>query len=291
MIPRLRSMLVAATLLLPVTTLLAACGPMEQTGEEGQMVEVASPEITAESSSAQDVVPFFERISAILYETYRAVNSPVFTEYFEMLVDRYAGSDGYGWGIYSENPTIHYRVTGLPEGLASMVEVQQARQESFQDFSEAQVALWNSAWGSRHVSVYNAMPALSVVPDGFTVSDSRALPYKRVTIFNLKWDQAPAFREALAARSALDREAGLGSAFIMTAWSGSVGTERQTVMLRISAENRAVDSGANREARQVARAGYMEEWIRLTEIMSASAWRIESHNQTRRAELSFLPGS
>lgn len=261
MIPRLRSMLVAATLLLPATT------------------------------SAQDVAPIFESAPAVLYETYRAVNSPVFTEYFEMLVDRYAGSDGYGWGIYSENATVHYRITGLPEGLTSMVEVQQARGVSFQDFSEAQVALWNSAWGSRHVSVYDAAPALSVVPDDFTVSDIRALPYNRVSIYNLKWDQAPAFREALAARSALDREAGLGSAFILIAWTGNVGTEAQTVMLRVSAESRTVDSGANAEARQVARAAYREEWNRLTAIMNASAWRIERHDQMRRAGLSFVPGS
>jgi len=260
MIPRMRSMLVAATLLLPATT------------------------------SAQDVAPIFENAPAVLYETYRAVNSPVFTEYFEMLVDRYAGSDGYGWGVYSENATVHYRITGLPEGLTSMVEVQQARGVSFQDFNEAQVALWNSAWGSRHVSVYNAAPALSVVPD-FTVSDIQALPYNRVRIYNLKWDQAPAFREALAARSALDREAGLGNAFILTVWNGGVGTEAQTVMLRVSAESRTVDSGANFEARQVARAAYREEWSRLTALMSASAWRIESHDQRRRAELSFVPGS
>ena len=162
---------------------------------------------------------------------------------------------------------------------------------SFQDFSEAQVALWNSAWGSRHVSVYDAVPALSVVPDDFTVSDIRALPYNRVRIYNLKWDQAPAFREALAARSALDREAGLGSAFILIAWTGNVGTEAQTVMLRVSAESRTVDSGANAEARQVARAAYREEWNRLTAIMNASAWRIERHDQRRRAELSFVPGS
>jgi hypothetical protein len=261
MMPRMRSVLVAATLLLPVTT------------------------------AAQDVAPIFESAPAVLYETYRAVNSPVFTEYFEMLVDRYAGSDGYGWGVYSENATVHYRITALPEGLTSMVAVQQARGVSFQDFSESEVALWNSAWGSRHVSVYNAAPGLSVVPDGFTVSDIQALPYNRVSIYNLKWDQAPAFREALAARSALDREAGLGDAFVLTAWNGGVGTEAQTVMLRVSAESRTVDAGSNFDARRAARAAYGEEWGRLNAIINASAWRIERHDQFRRAELSFVPGS
>jgi len=55
MIPRMGSMLVAAALLLPVTTLLAACGPMEQTGEEEQVAEMASAELTAESSADDKV--------------------------------------------------------------------------------------------------------------------------------------------------------------------------------------------------------------------------------------------
>lgn len=227
----------------------------------------------------------------MLYETYRAVDAPVFNQYFEMLTERYAGSDGFGWGVYTQNATVAHRITALPNGLESMVEVQRARGVSFQDFTEEQVALWNSAWGSRHVAMYNAVPRASVVPADFTVADIQALPYNRVTVYNLKWNQTGAFHEALAARSALDRDAGLGSNFILTVWNGGIGTETQTVMLRVSAESRAADAGPNQAARQAARSSYRAEFTRLNRIMAASAWNIERHDQTRRVGLSYVPGN
>ena len=180
------------------------------------------------ASWAQDVAPLFEAAPAVLYETYRGVDGPVFNEYFEMLVDKYAGSNGFGWGIYRENTTVAYRITALAEGLESMLEVQQARNTSFQEFTEDQLDLWNRAWGTRHVAVYNAAPGLSVVPDGFSVADIQALPYNRVTIYHLKWNEAPAFRQALRERSALDREAGIEN-FVLTVWNGGIrdgGTDR-----------------------------------------------------------------
>lgn len=241
------------------------------------------------TSWAQDVAPLFEAAPAVLYETYRGVDGPVFNEYFEMLVDRYAGSDGFGWGIYRENATVAYRITALPEGLQSMVDVQQARGTSFQEFTDDQVDLWNRAWGTRHVAVYNAAPGLSVVPDGFSVADIQALPYNRVTIYHLEWNQAPAFRQALSERAALDREAGIDN-FVFTVWNGGIGTEAQTVMVRVSAESRAADAGANTAARREARQSYIEEFRRLGAIMNASAWHVERHDQGRVARLSFVPG-
>lgn len=241
------------------------------------------------AATAQQVAPLFEATPSVIYETYRAVNGPVFNEYFEMLTEKYAGTDAHGWGVYTENSTVAYRITGLAEGLPSMLEVLQARNVGFQDFNDAQRALWNSAWGSRHVAVYNAAPALSVVPADFTVADIQALPYNRVMVYHIKWDQAPAFRQALRERSALDREAGIEN-FVLTAWNGGIGTEAQTVMVRVSAASRVADAGVNQNARRAAREGYREEWGRLTGIMNASAWSIERHDQTRRPALSFVPG-
>ena len=241
------------------------------------------------TSWAQEVAPLFEAAPAVLYETYRGVDAPVFNEYFGMLVDKYANSDGFGWGIYRENATVAYRITALAEGLQSMLDVQQARLTSFQEFTEDQLDLWNRAWGTRHVAVYNAAPELSVVPDDFSVADIQALPYNRVTVYHLKWNQAPAFRQALTERSALDREAGIEN-FVLTVWNGGIGTEAQTVMVRGSAESRAADAGANGAARRAARESYIEEFRRLSAIMNASAWHVEQHDQRRIARLSFVPG-
>lgn len=234
--------------------------------------------------------PIFEQAPAVAYETYNGVNGDVFVEYFESLVDKYHGTDVAGWGIYRENPTVWYRVTPLPDRMQSLIAVSQARNAGAQEFTDHQRALWNSAWGTRHVALYNAAPNMSVVPTDFSVSDITQLPYNRVIVYHLKWDQAAAFRTALRARSALDREAGIEN-FVLTAWNGGLGTEAPTIMLRISAESQEADLGANREARRMARESYRDEWNRLTGIMNAAAVHIERHDQRRIAELSHVPGS
>jgi hypothetical protein len=237
-------------------------------------------------AAAQEVAPIFEQVPAVMYETYRGVNNPAFDDYFEMLVGRYGTSGGTGWSIYRENAKVAYRITALPEGLASLQTIQQARGTSFQDFTEDQVALWNAGWGSREVAVWNAAPAMSVVPDGFTVEDIRALPYHRVTTYYLKWDQAGAFREALRARSALDREAGVP--IVLTAWNGGIGTPAQVVMVRVSAESRTADATAG-AARFEARQGYIEEYRALSQAMNNAAYRIDQADHRRVARLSYTP--
>ncbi len=238
-------------------------------------------------AAAQDVPPFFEQVPAVLYETYRGV-TPAFGDYFEMLVGRYSETGGTGWGIYFENAKTAYRITVLPEGLESLLPIQRARGVSFQDFTEEQVDLWNAGWGSRHVSVWNAAPAMSVVPEGFDLDDIRELRYNRTTFYYLKWDQAAAFRQALAARSALDREAGLEH-FVLTAWNGGIGTPAQVVMVRVSATNRLADAGVNSDERRAARESYQEEFRGFSRIMADAAYRIERHDQSRVDRLSYTP--
>jgi hypothetical protein len=230
--------------------------------------------------------PFFEQVPAVLYETYRGVSNPTFDNYFNMLVDKYATSGGAGWAIYRENAKTAYRITVLPEGMESLLPIQQARVASFQEFDEGQMALWNGAWESRHVAVFNAAPAMSVVPEGFTVDDIRRLPYNRTTLYYLKWDQAAEFRQALRRRYELDREAGIEN-FVLTAWNGGIGTEAQVVMIRVSAESRTADAGPNFEARRAARASYSDEWRELNRVMGDAVRRIERHDQVRVNRLSY----
>ena len=239
--------------------------------------------------TAQDVAPLFQQAGSVVYETYNGVNSPVFGEYFEMLVDKYKDTDAHGWGLYRENATVWYRISPLANGLQTLMEVQAARSAGFQEFNDAERALWNTAWATRHVSIFNAAPAMSVVPEGFSVADIQALPYNRVTVYYLKWDQAPAFRQALRARAELDRDANIDD-FVFTAWNGGIGTEAQTVMIRVSAASLNADRGPNQAARRAARESYRAEWSRLSQIMNNAAYHIERHDQTRIGELSHSPG-
>jgi hypothetical protein len=250
---------------------------------------IAVAVICPSTVNGQDVAPIFESAPWIQYETYRAVDAPVFRDYFEMLVDKFSGTQAFGWGVYQESPTVAYRITALPNTWQSLQDMNEERVVGFEDFNEVEVDLFNRAWGSRHAALYAVNPDHSVVPDGFTVDDIRALPYNRVMVYRLKWGQAPAFAEALAARSALDREAGMDN-FVFTVWWGGLGTETRTVMVRISAENRAADI-AGFQSRQEARQTYMDEWRRLSGVMNAAAWEIEHHNQMRVADLSFAPGN
>jgi len=245
------------------------------------MLSIAAP---AAQDVAPRVAPIFEQVPAVLYETYMGTTSS-FDDYFTMLVERSAGSDGFGWSVYRENPKVAYRITALPNGLESMVEVQQARGTSFQDFTEEEVALWNSSWATRHVAVYNAAPGLSYVPEGFTVEDIRALPYHRTSVYHLKWDQANAFRDAMRQRAALDREHGI-EGFVLTVWNGGIGTEGQTVMVRVAAASLDADRAAL-AGRMEVRQAYMDEFNRLTQIMNDASRHIERHDQTRQPQLSW----
>lgn len=246
---------------------------------------IAAQAVIATPAKAQDVAPIFEQVPAVMYETYRGVNNPAFNEYFSMLVEKYQGTSRTPWAIYRENAKVAYRITALPDGMASVVPIQQARVESFQEFDEDQIAMWNAGWGSRQVSIWNAAPGLSVVPDDFTVEDIKALPYNRVTIYYLKWNQAGAFRQALAARSALDREAGIDG-FVQTTWNGGIGTPAQVVMVRYSFENQLADL-QHRPVRMEAREGFREEWLAHNRAMSEAAYRIERHDQNRVNALSY----
>lgn len=240
----------------------------------------------AAAPAAAQNAPIFDQVPAVLYETFRGLNNPTFGEYFEMLVEKYSGTTGYPWAIYVENAKTAYRISILPDGLNSLAPMQQARSESFQEFDDSQRELWLGGWGQRQAAVYGSAPALSVVPDDFTVDDIRALPYNRVTVYYLRWDKAAQFRQALAERSALDRDANIPG-FVLTAWNGGVGTPAQVVMLRVSAESQQADIGANREARQAARASYREEFNRLSRLMNDAAYRIERHDQRRADALSY----
>lgn len=249
-------------------------------------VALVSPTVVG----SQEVAPLFEQAPMVSYETYTAVEPDLMREYFQILVDKYRGTDAPAWGLYQENPKVWYRITALPDRMQSLMDVQASRNQGSREFTERQRELFGQAWGTRHVALYSAAPAMSVVPEGFEVADIQRLPYNRVTVYYLEWDKAGQFRQALRERSALDREASIEN-FVLTAWNGGLGTPNQVVMLRVSAESLAADVGPNREARRAARASYLEEFQRLSRIMNDAAYHIERHDQRRISELSLPPGN
>jgi hypothetical protein len=123
--------------------------------------------ILAAPTPAQEVAPIFEQVPAVMYETFRNIDQPAFDEYFRMLVAKHTESGGHGWAIYRENAKVAHRITVLENGLESVPGIQAARVASFQEFNEEQMALWNSAWGTRQAVIYNSAPNLSYVPGGF----------------------------------------------------------------------------------------------------------------------------
>ena len=175
--------------------------------------------------------------------------------------------------------SIAHRLTGLPEGWDSVVGVTEDRQASFQDFTYAQRALWDVAWETRQVQLYGARPALSYVPEGFTAEDMRQLPWRRVEIHHVEWDQAPAWRAAVARMNEINREYGIVN-MVVTVWSGGLGTTAMSFMVR-SADESQEAYRANRMERNGIREAHREEIRDLFMQMNAATRHVERHDQMR----------
>jgi hypothetical protein len=104
--------------------------------------------------------------------------------------------------------SVAYRITGLPEGLHSVAAITERRVIGANEFTEEERALWETAWQTRQVQLYSAIPALSYVPEGFTTEDMRQLPWRRVEIHHVEWDQAPAWRAAVARMNEINASTG-----------------------------------------------------------------------------------
>jgi hypothetical protein len=236
--------------------------------------------------ATQEVAPFFTQVPAVMFETYQGVNQPAFTDYFASLVEKYQHTGGTSWSIYNENAKTAHRVTALPEGLPSMLPIQEARVKSSQEFTDAQRVLFNSAWATRHLAIYNAMPDMSYVPADFSTTVD--LPFVRTRVHHLKWDQQGAFRAALARRGELDREAGIDN-LVLVAWNGGIGTEAPVVMLTVFAESQEADVAALAERNRI-RQGYWAEWAEQNRIMNDASVSIDESTNRFNAALSYSSG-
>ena len=224
--------------------------------------------------------------ATIIHEKYLGVDGPVFAEYFDMLNQKYQGTDATGWGIYYESPTVAYRLTAVPaeSGMEGVVEVLNERVEGFQEFTEAQRQLWATAWSSRRQSVYVALPELSYLPDDVSIETLQANPYSRVQTYHVKPTEIESFESALARRGELDRGVGIDN-LILRVYRGGMGTPAPVYMLRFHAESQEADA-LGRADRQVARQGIMEEWRETNTAMREAARHVEVFVNYRRNELS-----
>jgi hypothetical protein len=241
---------------------------------------ISAPAITQEEQAE----PTFPSISGLMYETFKGIDRPLFNEYFALLVEKFEGNPDAGWSIWNENMSVAYRITGLPEGLHSVAAITERRQTGFQEFTEEERALWDKAWQTRQVQLYNAIPALSYVPEGFTMEDMRQLPWRRVEIHHVEWDQAPAWRAAVARMNEINREYGIDN-MVVTVWGGGLGTTAMSFMVR-SADESQEAYRANRMERNGIREAHREEIRDLFMQMNAATRHIERHDQTVAPNLS-----
>ena len=224
--------------------------------------------------------------ATIIHEKYLGVDGPVFAEYFDMLNQKYQGTDATGWGIYYESPTVAYRLTAVPaeSGMEGVVEVLNERVAGFQEFTEPQKQLWATAWSSRRQSVYFALPELSYLPDDVSIETLQANPYSRVQIYHVKPTEIEKFQDALARRGELDRSVGIDN-LILRVYRGGMGAPTPVYMLRFHAESPKADA-LGRADRQTARQGIMEEWRETNTAMREAARHVEVFVNYRRNELS-----
>ena len=52
----------------------------------------------------------------LIFERYDGVSMPHFQEYFQLLKEKYEGTDAAGWGVYVASPREAYRLSAVPEG-------------------------------------------------------------------------------------------------------------------------------------------------------------------------------
>jgi hypothetical protein len=112
----------------------------------------------------------------------------------------------------------------------------------------------------------------------------RQLPWRRVEIHHVEWDQAPAWRAAVARMNEINREYGIDN-MVATVWSGGLGTTAMSFMIRYADESQEAYR-ANRMERNGIREAHREEIRDLFMQMNAATRHIERHDQTVAPNLS-----
>lgn len=196
----------------------------------------------------------------LIFEQYDGVSSAEFQEYFELLKERYDGSD-MSWGIYqAENPRVAFRVTAVPEGgMQGVLDVLDARVRGFDAFTGRLNELWGTAWQQRRQMIFSNAPDLSVVPDDFGYSHVESNPYARIYMVVVNPGDIQTFENAHKRIVELDAQLGNNEGRILRVYRGGLGSPAPAYLLFFHGTDLA-DFAAREERQNAARATIAAEW-------------------------------
>lgn len=225
----------------------------------------------------------------LIFEQYDGVSSAEFREYFELLRERYEGSD-MSWGIYQADPRVAFRVTAVNEGgMQGVLDVLEERVRGFDSFTERLGALWGTAWQQRRQMIFSNAPDLSVVPDDFGYSYVEDNPYTRVIMALVKPGEIQNFETARLRLMEIDAQLGNDQGKIMRVYRGGLGSPAPVYLIFLHARDLA-DFAAREERQAAARATMAAEWQEAWDIMINATREFEIF-ETQRANALSLQGN
>jgi hypothetical protein len=222
----------------------------------------------------------------LIFERYDGVSMPHFQEYFQLLKQRYEGSDATGWGIYVASPRVAYRLSAVPEGgMQGVLDVRQERIQGFDDFTEREGELWGTAWAQRRQMAFSNAADLSMLPEDFGYDHVQDNPYTQVVIALVKPSEIQTFESAVMRLQELDKQVGNDQGAMFRAYRGDFGTPAPAYLFINHAESME-DMASKVDRWNMARMPIMSEWQEAWTAMTGATRDIEVFTNQRVNELS-----
>ena len=222
----------------------------------------------------------------LIFERYDGVSMPHFQEYFQLLKEKYEGTDATGWGVYVASPREAYRLSAVPEGgMQGVLDVRRERNQGFIEFTDRERELWGMSWAQRRQMVFSNAPDLSMVPDDFGYDHVYNNPYTQVVIALVKPSEIETFENAVLRLQELDNQVGNDQEAMFRAYRGDFGTPAPAYLFINHAQSMA-DMASKFGRMEMARMPIMNEWQEAWNSMTGATRRIEVFTNQRVNELS-----
>jgi len=216
----------------------------------------------------------------------------VFRQYFNMLQDKYEGetSAASAWGIYYESPTVMYRLAAVPEGgMDGVLELQQNRVVSANEFTVSDRELFGAAWEGRQTTVWAELGTLNYMPDNWDYETVSGNPHHFVRVYYVKQGEQENFEDAIERMNELNRSVGIND-LMLRVFRGGLGTMAPVYMFRISSEDME-DHGRKRTAHIAARESIRTEYQENNRLMTAMSRYVDQFSNYRIDDLSRAPAN